>query len=287
MIVSNNIIHGDAKAIIPSLPYQYDCIIMDPPYNIRKDFGNDSDNQSHENHIEWLTNVCQISFQKLSPKGLMFIYGYEELLAHISVNYPINRQRWLCWSYTNKVAPLSKFFQKTHESILCLWKNDRPILNINKIRVAYGDSYHRLDGKTRARTLGRMNLHQKESSYNVHPKGALPRDVISVPALSGMAGYKERIFYCPKHGCSFTSKHKGKHERYKTLTHPTQKPMKLTEILIKSCTKKYDAVLVPFSGSGSECIVAFRLKRLYTGIEINENYVLMGRDTILEERLSA
>ena len=81
--------------------------------------------------------------------------------------------------------------------------------------------------------------------------GALPRDVIKVSALAGGAGMNERV------------------------NHPTQKPMTLCDKLIRSCkqpaTDGY--VLVPFAGSGSECLAAKNLNLPFIGIELNPEYV--------------
>ena len=55
--------------------------------------------------------------------------------------------------------------------------------------------------------------------------------------------------------------------------HPTQKPVKLIERLLTASTKENDLVLDPFNGSGTTGIVAFKMKRRYIGIEIDENYL--------------
>src|SRR5690554_543373 len=54
--------------------------------------------------------------------------------------------------------------------------------------------------------------------------------------------------------------------------HPTQKPEKLLERIIKASSKEGDIVLDPFLGSGTTCYVAKRLNRKYLGIEKEERY---------------
>ena len=54
--------------------------------------------------------------------------------------------------------------------------------------------------------------------------------------------------------------------------HPTQKPEKLLERIIKATSKEGDIVLDPFLGSGTTCYVAKRLNRKYIGIEKEEKY---------------
>lgn len=54
--------------------------------------------------------------------------------------------------------------------------------------------------------------------------------------------------------------------------HPTQKPEALLERIILATTNPRDLVLDPFSGSGTTCFVAKKLKRNYIGIEQDKNY---------------
>jgi site-specific DNA-methyltransferase (adenine-specific) len=65
--------------------------------------------------------------------------------------------------------------------------------------------------------------------------------------------------------------------------HPTQKPLALCDKLIRSCmqpaTNGY--VLIPFAGSGSECVAAKKNKLSFIGIEINADYV-----KLINERLN-
>jgi len=51
-------------------------------------------------------------------------------------------------------------------------------------------------GKIRKGTLGRFSKEGKKTIYKAHEAGALPRDVIKVPALAGGAGMAERWFLC-------------------------------------------------------------------------------------------
>ncbi|CAG8457266.1 2843_t:CDS:2 [Racocetra fulgida] len=63
---------------------------------------------------------------------------------------------------------------------------------INQIREPYTNNYLKLNGKERANTRGRFG--NKTTTYKVNGQGALPRDVITIPALAGGAGMVERHF---------------------------------------------------------------------------------------------
>jgi len=54
--------------------------------------------------------------------------------------------------------------------------------------------------------------------------------------------------------------------------HPTVKPIKLIEYLIKLTTRENQVVLDPFLGSGTTAVACKRINRRFIGIEINEEY---------------
>jgi DNA modification methylase len=55
--------------------------------------------------------------------------------------------------------------------------------------------------------------------------------------------------------------------------HPTIKPVKLMEWLIKLTTNEGDIVLDPFTGSGTTLVAASNLKRIAVGIEMQPEYI--------------
>ena len=271
----SQIIVGDAINILERINKnnKFDIVIADPPYNIGKDFGNNKDCLFIDEYINWSKKWLNLCFDVLADNGLIYVYGFPEILTRIAVQYPIKQQRILVWHYTNKTTPSSTFWQRSYESILCLWKNKRPKLEIDQIREPYTNSYLKCIGKKRKNTKGRFG--DKITNYNINEKGALPRDVIRIPALAGGAGRNERHFMCRTCNNNFyISKDLKNHKGHDILQHPTQKPIALTKKLILSrISKNNGQILIPFAGSGSECVVAKNLNINFLGIEINPEYV--------------
>jgi len=61
-------------------------------------------------------------------------------------------------------------------------------------------------------------------------------------------------------------------ERTKNPMHPTQKPVKVLEHIIKIATNPNDVVLDPFMGVGSTGMAALNLKRQFIGFELEQPY---------------
>ena len=204
-----------------------------------------------DHYLLWCDQWIEQCIRILKPKGTLYIYGFSEILAFIRVRISIN-VRWVVWHYTNKTTPKLNFWQRTHESILVCSKDNKPHFNRDDVREPYTDDFlNGAAGKKRKATKGRFQKGDKETTYVAHINGALPRDVIKVPALAGRAGTKERV------------------------NHPTQKPLALCEKLIKASIVKgqENMLVVPFAGSGSECVAAKKENVNFIGYELNPEYV--------------
>ena len=63
--------------------------------------------------------------------------------------------------------------------------------------------------------------------------------------------------------------------------HDTVKPEKLTRILIKTCSRENDLIIVPFAGSGTECAMSVKENRNFIGYEITKKHVDMSNKRVL------
>ena len=257
-----------------------DIIIIDPPYNINKDFGEYNDNMKLEDYVTWSKLWINESLRVLKSTGSMYIYGYSEILAHLSVAlYPI-KHRWLIWHYKNKTVPsLKNMWQRSHESILYVWK-DKPIFNVDDIRTPYTDTFLKNSaGKTRPKGRSRFDGN-RDTVYNANENGALPRDVFTdISSLAGGLGGKERYFLY--RGIVYPANRWKEFPEEDCVKHPTQKPSKLTEkLILSSKPKEGGLVVIPFGGSGSEGIVAKKLGLDFIGFDNNPAYVLLANGAV-------
>ena len=68
--------------------------------------------------------------------------------------------------------------------------------------------------------------------------------------------------------------------------HPTQKPLKLMELLIELTTTEKQIVCDPFCGSGTTLVAALRLNRKYIGFEKDERYHAIALERMGKEKSS-
>jgi len=242
----NKIILGDAVKELRKLPSDScDVIIIDPPYNIGKDFGNNIDKRELNEYVEWSKNWINEAIRIMKPSGTMFIYGFSEILAYLSIEIPINK-RWLIWHYTNKNVASLNFWQRSHEAIICAWK-DKPIFNRDEVREPYTEEFlNGAAGKVRKGTLGRFSKEGIETIYKAHESGALPRDVIERPALLGHLS-KERT------------------------GHRDQKPLSIITDLVLASSNEGQLILDPFGGSGTTAEVCLITNRQFITMEVEPN----------------
>ena len=287
MLEKNKIYLIDVLEGIKKIPNEsIQIVIADPPYNIGKDFGdfgNNGDKRELEEYLRWCDKWIKECIRVLRPNGTMFIYGFSEILAHISVRIAL-KKRWLIWHYTNKNMPSMKFWQRSHEAIICCWKDNR-IFNEDDVREPYTTGFLKGSaGRERPATIGRLSgKNAKITTYKAHKKGALPRDVIKIPTLAGGVGMSERWFLCENCNAVFPPKEKKEHREHKIINHPTQKPIAICNKLIMSAKQDEGIILIPFAGVGSECVSAKKLGLKFIGFELNPNYVKIAEERLIKE----
>ena len=247
----DSVICGDMIKVMERLPDGFaDLIIIDPPYNLSKDFGRVSfgamaDEEYKAYLEEWFPTVCR----KLSPRGSLYMCGdwkctsamQEVIGRHLTV---MNRITW----GREKGRGASSNWKNSMEDI---WYAVRD----------KNDYYYDVESvKVRRRVLAPYREEGKAKDWQESEEGRYRTtypsnfwDDISIPFWS----MKENT------------------------PHPTQKPEKLYAKLILASSREGDVVFDPFAGSGTAAVVAKKLGRHYCGIEIDENYCLYAAKRLM------
>lgn len=102
-------------------------------------------------------------------------------------------------------------------------------------------------------------------------------------------GEKQADSYYPRdvlrysNGFSSTPTHGGSSGR----RHPTQKPLDISEYMIRTYTDPGDTVLDNCAGSGTTCVAAIRTGRHFIGYETEQEYVELANERIAEAQANA
>jgi site-specific DNA-methyltransferase (adenine-specific) len=233
-----------------------DLIFADPPYNIKKAEWDTFENQQAyiEWSLEWIAEAARI----LKKNGTLYICGFSEILADLK--HPASKYfkgcKWLVWHYKNK-ANLGKDFGRSHESLLHFRKSKNFTMNLDFIRIPYGNHTLKYPSHPQAETSQYGNG-KKRDDWTPHPMGAKPKDVIEVPTTCN--GMNEKT------------------------PHPTQKPEELIRKFILASSNRGDLVLDPFSGSGTTAVVAEQLGRKWLACDIIRQYNEWAIDRIRKAR---
>ena len=68
--------------------------------------------------------------------------------------------------------------------------------------------------------------------------------------------------------------------------HPTEKPIKLIDRILLSCSNDSDLIIDPFMGSGSTAISCLRNNRYYIGCELDTDYYNRSLERINNEQIN-
>ncbi|MCX9079947.1 MAG: DNA methyltransferase, partial [Candidatus Methanoperedens sp.] len=105
-----------------------DLIIADPPYNLNKNFGNDSDNwDTVEEWFDWSKKWIDESVRILKNNGSIFIYGIHHFLCYIHIylyDKNLKYRRQFIWHYENGFSTYKNSPAATYEPILWFSKSD-------------------------------------------------------------------------------------------------------------------------------------------------------------------
>lgn len=248
MLKKNKIHQGDCLDLFPQIDDEsVDLIVIDPPYNLGKDFGNNSDKWGNvQDWSKWSKEWLDESKRVLKPTGSIFVYGIHRYICFIQCHLydlGLHYGRQFIWHYENGWSMYTKAPAATYEPIL--WFTKTKDYTYNEIREPY-KSQDRLKYK----------IIKNGKVWTPNPEGKRSGDVWNIPTLAGRRFANEKV------------------------DHPTQKPLLLCDRIIKQFSNQGDLILAPFAGSGSECVSAMNNNRHFIGLELNSDYVATAENRL-------
>ena len=220
-----------------------DLIFADPPYNLGKDFGNDSDSWiDRKKYLDWCYAWIDACFRVLKDDGTFYLMNSTQNIPFISVylqkHYNIVND--IVWAYDSSGVQSKKKYGSLYEPILMATKSGKSKYTFNYQDILF-----------EAKTGAKRGL----IDYRKNPPQ--PYNTQKVP---GNVWEFSRVRF--------------KMEEYEN--HPSQKPEALLERIILASSNVNEIVLDPFGGSFSTSAVAVRLGRKAISMDISKDYYKIG-----------
>lgn len=264
----NGLICGNSDIILKKMVedcIQVDLILTDPPYNLNKDFGNDSDKLPLKDFLNITQKRIELCRDILSPNGSIIWFGIHHYIGFIqSIMYEagLNYRRMNIWYYENGFSRKTTEPLTQYEPFLWFSKSSKKwTYNTNDVRVPY-KSTDRLKN-----AIYYKNSKGERTKWEPNPLGAMRGDVWCFPTLAGKLYQNEKT------------------------PHPTQKPESLITELIKAYCPKNKAgfyegtILDPFLGSGTLGVCCEKLNKQghnikWIGIEIEQQWCEIAKNRL-------
>lgn len=271
----NHIYNCNFLEIIDEIPNGvFALLILDFPYNLKKDFPND--NLTPKDFRALLRKWVKLIIPKLDENGSLYIFmGYDffDYLKLLLKKYLIFK-REIIWHYVDGGDILdTKNYLPEFDKILYFVKSNN--YTFNKIRrkpskyslERWRDHcnekgiirWEKLSKDQKKRWKSKEEYLQK-GGFNLF-KGKPLGNVLIIPKVNNLS--KERL----------------RTDKGKTL-HPSQKPEALIKQLIEVSTNEGDLVGDLVMGTGTTCAVAKKLRRKWFGTEIREDFFLKAQERI-------
>ena len=225
-----------------------DLMILDPPYNLTKEYNGENFSKMNSADYEaytrrWLDATSHI----LKTGGSIYVccdWESSLIIGRVLSDYYTVRNR-ITWQ-REKGRGAKSNWKNSMEDIWFATKGDDYLFNIDDVKLRrkviapYREDGHPKDWEET----------EDGKFRDTHPSNFW--DDITVPFWS----------------------------MSENTAHPAQKPEKLMARLILASTNKGDLVFDPFAGSGTSCVTAKKLGRHYMGIEKDERYCIWAQQRL-------
>jgi DNA modification methylase len=245
----NRIYCGDSLELLKQVPTaSIDLIIADPPYNVGPEFRGGGNWQHDASWVDWCKQWLDESKRVLADDGSIFVYGIHNYLCYLQTylyEIGLKYRRQFIWYYENGFSGFTRAPSAFYEPILWFSKGDS--YTYHPIREPY-KSTERLKNK----------ITKNGKVWTPNPDGRHGGDVWQFPVLAGKRFAAERV------------------------DHPTQKPLSLTHRIVRHFSDPGDRLLIPFAGSGTECVSAKMNGRAFIGFELSPEYVRVANQRLAD-----
>lgn len=259
MCNTNNIYLGSCLDLLSELKDNtVDLAILDPPYNVKA-----ASWDNIANYLEWLQCIVEESLRVLKPNGSFYLWGMSKNNDFLRLKLwldetqvKIEFKNWIVWLHKVKIhrKPKDKYLNK-HEDLLFYAGKDStfnlvrdlpPSFQLKMHKGRYDENFfierHKLPPSQQRIFKNGLQLGSPAKSWWTGPS-----NISNSKKIKNFAGYKSE-WVC--------------------------------ERIINVSSSIGDVVLVPFAGTGTECVCAKRLNRSFIASEINKDFYDLATDRV-------
>lgn len=240
---------NDCRDVLPTLESEsVDLVFADPPFNLDKDYGEESDDDlAEDEYLRWCTEWIDECIRILKPGGSFFLWNLPEWNIHLA-HYLARRLTFRHWIAVDikYSLPIQGRLYPSHYSLLYFVKGDRP------------ETFtpHRLPIDTCPSCGGEQNDYGGYKS-KMNPEGVNLTDVWDdIPPV--------------------------RHKKYLNRD-ANQLSLKLLHRVVGMATEPGDRVFDPFGGAGTTYAAAELMDREWVGSELHDCSPIVERFDNLEE----
>ena len=243
--LANQVVCGDSLALVSRLPRAFvDVLILDPPYNLTKQFGAETFRErSMAEYEEWFEGWFVHLLPTLKRTASIYVCGEWKSSAaiHRALNRHVVVRNRITWEREKGRGAMANW-KNASEDIWFATVSNEYCFNVEAVKLK-----RRVIAPYRENGLPKDWEDGPDGQFRVTHPSNLWTD-LTVPFWS-----------MPEN-----------------TDHPTQKPEKLLAKLILASSREGELVFDPFLGSGTTASVARKLGRHFLGIEIDETYACLA-----------
>lgn len=250
----DKVILGDAASVCSELPTSFvDLLVLDPPYNLTKTFGDQTFRETDlDGYEEYFEKQLATLLPRLKSTATLYVCGdwrssaalHRVLERHVTVR---NR---ITWEREKGRGARANWKNASEDIWFCTLSQDY-YFNIDAVKVK-----RKVIAPYKQNGIPKDWEETEDGDFRLTHPSNLWTD-LTVPFWS----------------------------MRENTDHPTQKPEKLIAKLILASSRENDVILDPFLGSGTTAVVAKKLGRRFLGIEIDEKYSCLATKRLaLSER---
>lgn len=244
--IENQVINQDFFECIKFLPDNFiDLLIIDPPYNLNKSFGENKFSKIPAiNYEDYIDSFIKLLVRCLKQDASIYVcsdWQSSICIQNVLDKYFMIRNR-ITWE-REKGRGANKNWKNCSEDIWFYTVSQNYKFNVDAVKL------------------------KRKVLAPYRDKSGTPKDWEETDQGNYRLTYPSNLW--TDISIPFWSMPEN-------TDHPTQKPEKLLAKLILASSNEGDFVFDPFLGSGSTCVAAKKLGRKFAGIEVNEEYCEMA-----------